>query len=296
MPEINKEEIQHILYIIKKIIPFDKVILFGEFANGKLRSEINGGYEFLIITAEDPAMGGWEVEDKLKDLYHYEIRETNQIHIETIKAKDFNRCLVDSWFLGTIYDEGYIIYDRGLSCSLSKNNTFQRERAFKKMDKEYNYWFNIAEYCLKQAEEAWDDKQSHISALMLSNAANFLLRAEEAVFYGNMIKTSNLHTLFKRCRHYCNQLLKSFPLDDGNFEFLCDMKNYRRQVRREVCFKIANKKFSTYLEKLKLMRDIINASCKRHLYFMENGETIQETKTKLKEIKAKEEFFLSMVN
>ncbi|WP_304379512.1 hypothetical protein [uncultured Parabacteroides sp.] len=274
IPDKNKTDIEQMLSLLETKIEFDIVILYGRYAGGRMRSA-QEGYEFLLLTRDDPTHEGWELEEFLKKEYPTESRAEWNLHIETVNIHTFNNINTASWFFWNIRMEGRIVYDSGNAPHRVFHYTsFKRVKAYKLARRQYDYFFIHGSDLLNEAERLWNEQKPVLAAINLSYAAQFLLRAEETVFYGNFIHTSELQKSFRRARVFSKKLSKAFNLavhpDALFFEQLVGL---RHAPLKYIDFVLPKWRYCKFLDKLRIIQETIRDSCQRHLSYLEHGKT-----------------------
>lgn len=256
---------------------FEMAVLYGRFAGGRMRSELEG-YELLLITQDDPEMEGWQLEEYMKTEYPTESRSERMLHIETVNIYHLNTTNTASWFFWNIRMEGTIVYDSGNAVHGFFNNTvFRHVKAWRAARKFYDYFFTNGSRMLDEAERLWAEKQLPQVAIMLSHAALFLLRAQETVFFGNFIHTANLLKIFRRVRHFSKALVKEFRLKNRfDAEFFEKLTRLRSAPSNHEDFVLPRAQYRYYLTRLRKMQQLVQISCERHLFYLEHGKTRNE--------------------
>lgn len=273
MPERKKVELQHILGMLQKFMPYDRAILYGFYAGGSMRSELKG-YELLLITCAKPEKEGWMLESQLNQLYRHGIREESNIHIETACIHDINNAGNKSWFYTCVRDQGVILYDNSRAQPIFYRPGFKSSVAFKESKRRFDYFFGIGSDLLDEAERLWSEGKSQMASIQMSYAALFLLRAEENEYFGNQISTSNLQEIFKRCRHFSRELLNEFDLKDEKIvNFFQGLTELRRLPSRDSNYDLKEHNYEFYLRRLRRLQEIIRTSCQGHLFFLEHGKS-----------------------
>lgn len=288
MPEVNKIELQHVIHILQKLMHFDRAILYGHYAGGRMRSELRG-YELLLVTCGTPEKEGWELEAQLKQYFLYEIREEPNIHIETACISDINDIGTKSWYYTYIRNEGVILYDNNQAQPFFSKSIFKYTAAYYSTLKRYNYFFGIGSDLLNEAERLWNDNKSQMASIQLSYAGLFLLRAQESEFYGNNIGTSNLKAIFKRCRHFSRELLAEFDLkDDRIVGFFRELTELRRKPHRDYHYQLNKHNYEIILRRLRVLQGLVRQSCERHQFFLEHGKSEKQMKLEAEALAARQ--------
>lgn len=274
IPDKNKTDIERMLSLLETKIEFDIAILYGRYAGGRMRSE-QEGYELLLLTHDDPKHEGWELEEYLKKEYPTESRTEWNLHIETVNIHTFNNINTASWFYWNIRNEGTIVYDSGNAPhGVFHYTNFKRIKAHKLARRQYDYFFTHGSDLLDEAERLWTERKPALAAINLSYAAQFLLRAEETVFYGNFIHTSDLQKSFRRARVFSRKLGEAFNLairsESLFFEQLVEL---RHAPRKYIDFVLPKWRYHKFLDRLRMIQNIVRESCERHLFYLEHGKT-----------------------
>lgn len=274
IPDKNKTDIEQMLSLLETKIEYDIAILYGRYAGGRMRSE-HGGYEFLLLTRDDPTHEGWELEEYLKQEYPIQSRTEWDLHIETVNIHTFNNINTASWFYWNIRNERMIVYDSGNAPhGIFHYTSFKRVKAYKLARRQYDYFFTHGSDLLDEAERLWGEGKPALAAINLSYAAQFLLRAEETVFYGNFIHTSDLEKSFRRTRVFSKKLDEAFNLsirpDTLFFEQLVGL---RHAPRKYIDFVLPKWRYHKFLDRLRTIQHIVRESCERHLFYLEHGKT-----------------------
>lgn len=278
MSERKKVELQNILNILQKLMHYDRAILYGLYAGGRMRSEL-GGYEILLITCGIPEKEGWMLELQLKEFYKYEIREESNIHIETACNKDINDTGTKNWFYTNARNEGVIVYDNTRAQPVFNHPGFRYSAAYKETKQRFDYFFGIGSDFLNEAVRLWSEEKSQMASIQLSYAALFLLRAEEMEYYGNQISTTDLQVLFRRCRHFSRELLNEFDLKDERIvRFFRDLTELRRLPYRDCHYILNAHNYGVYLRRLRKLQEIVRSSCEGHLFFLKHGKSERQMK------------------
>lgn len=127
---------------------------------------------------------------------------------------------------------------------------------------------------LDEAERLWGEEKPALAAIMLSYAAQFMLRGQEAVFFGNFIQTSDLQKSFRRARGFSSKLIKAFRRKScSETPFFAQLMELRHAPRKHIDFVLAKRRYNMFLGKLRTMQDIIRDSCEQHLFYLEHGKT-----------------------
>lgn len=277
LPAEKITELQHILNCLQTQMQFEMAVLYGRYAGGRMRSEMEG-YELLLITQNDPEMEGWQLEEYMKTEYPTESCSEWMLHIETVNIHYLNNTNTASWFFWNIRMEGTIVYDSGNAVHGFFNSTvFKHVKAWRAARKSYDYFFTNGSRMLDDAERLWSEKQLPQVAIMLSYAALFLLRAEETVFFGNFIHTANLQKIFRRARHFSKALGKEFELKNWHeAQFFDKLVGLRHAPRNHEDFTLPGARYRYYLTRLRKMQKLVQISCERHLFYLEHGKTKKE--------------------
>lgn len=274
IPGKNKADIERILSLLETTIDFDIAILYGRYAGGRMRSE-QGGYELLLLTRDDPKYEGWELEEYMKKEYPVDIRAERNLHIETANIHTFNNTNTASWFYWNIRVEGTIVYDSGHAPhGVFRSTTFKHVKAHKLALRQYEYFFTHGSDLLDEAERLWSEHKPALAAINLSYSAQFLLRAEETVFYGDFIQTSDLQKSFRRARVFSRKLGEAF--DSGSRSdalFFEQLIGLRHAPRKYIDFVLPKWRYGKFLERLRMIQNIVRESCERHLFYLEHGKT-----------------------
>lgn len=269
LPAANRVELEYLLHLLQKLMPHDRAILFGGYAGGRMRSEL-GGYELLLVTCNTPQKEGWQLERLLNENYCHAIREQRHIRIETAGIGEINALGPRSWFYTHIRNEGTILYDNSQVAPLFTHSGFQHKKAWKEARQRYDYYFGTGSALLEAAARSWESQQPSVASIQLSYAALLLLRAEEGVFYDKQIRTSDMQVLFRRCRHFSRELLRTFPLDEAaNVEFFRELTQLRRAPCRDCRYQLAPHKYKGIMQRIRLLQQLVELSCSRHLAFLE---------------------------
>lgn len=278
MPERKKVELQHILCVLQKLMHYDRAILYGLYAGGRMRSEL-GGYEILLITCGIPEKEGWMLEMQLKQFYKYEIREESNIHIETACIKDINDAGTKSWFYTNARNEGIILYDNTRAQPIFTRPDFKYSVAYRETKQRFDYFFGIGSDLLNEAEQLWSKDKSQMASIQLSYAALFLLRTEEMEYYGNLISTTDLQVLFKRCRHFSRELLNEFDLKDERIvRFFQDLTELRHKPPKDSRYILNKHNYQIHLRRLRRLQEIVRQSCEGHLFYLQHGKSERQMK------------------
>ena len=187
------------LSLLETEFPFEIAILYGRYTGGRMRSE-QEGYELLLVTQGEPGREGWELEEYLKGKYPTVSRTEWTLHIETVDIHTLNNTNTSNWFFWNIRMEGTIIRDSGKTQGIFRKTQFRHGKAYKLARRQYDHFFTNGSDMLDEAVRMWNAGKPSLAAIDLSYAAQFLLRAEETVFYGNFIHTPNLQKSFRRAR------------------------------------------------------------------------------------------------
>lgn len=273
IPDRNREELEHILSLLETEFPFEIAILYGRYAGGRMRSE-QEGYELLLVTQGEPGREGWELEEYLKGKYPTVSRTEWTLHIETVDIHTLNNTNTSNWFFWNIRMEGTIIRDSGKTQGIFRKTQFRHGKAYKLARRQYDHFFTNGSDMLDEAVRMWNAGKPSLAAIDLSYAAQFLLRAEETVFYGNFIHTPNLQKSFRRARVFSKRLLEEFPLDKRhNTEFFDQLVGLRHAPRNYTDFEFPKWRYLRILGRLRRLQDIVRESCERHLFYLEHGKT-----------------------
>ena len=274
MPAEKITELQHILGCLQMQMQFEMAVLYGRCAGGAMQSKM-GGYELLLVTPNDPESDGWRLEEYLEAEYPAEARAEPMIHIETVNIYYLNNINTTNWFFWNIRMEGTIVYDCGNAVhGFFKSVVFKHLLAYRAARRSYDYFFTNGCRMLDDAERMWAEKKRPQVAFMLSYAALFLLRAEETVFFGYLIRTGNMQKIFRRARHFSKALAEEFESTDRcDAEFLDKLHNLRHAPRNHEDFKLSESRYRFYLERLRKMQAIVRDSCQRHLSYLEHSNT-----------------------
>lgn len=276
IPDINKAELEYMLSLLQPKFEFDIAILYGHYAGGRMRNE-QGGYELLLLTQGDPPHEGWELEAYLKKEYPSRRRADWNLHIETVNIHTFNNINTANWFYWNIRLEGTIIYDSGKTQGIFHNTQFKHIRAYKLARSQYDYFFLIGSDLLDEAERLWRERKPALVAINLSYAAQFLLRAQETVFYGNFVQTSRLQVSFRRARVFSRKLIIVFNRSScSEAPFFEQLEELRHAPREYIDFILPARRYHKFLYKLRMLQDIIHDSCKRHLFYLEHNKSKQQ--------------------
>lgn len=284
IPERNREELEYILSLLETEFPFEIAILYGRYAGGRMRGE-QEGYELLLVTQGEPEREGWELEEYLKRKYPTVSRFEWTLHIETVDIHTLNDTNTSNWFFWNIRMEGTIIHDSGKTQGIFRKTQFRHGKAYKLARRQYDHFFTNGSDMLDEAVRMWNAGKPSLAAIDLSYAAQFLLRAEETVFYGNFIRTPNLQKSFRRARVFSKRLLEEFPLDKRyNTEFFDQLVGLRHAPRNCTDFEFPKWRYLRILGRLRQLQDIVRESCERHLFYLEHGKSQhqmeQETRAK----------------
>lgn len=261
-------ELQNIINILQQQMPFDLVVLYGQYVNGRMRSE-RGGYELLLVTHHKPEKEGWELERYLNHTYAYEIREESRIHIETANINDINKIRSRSWFYLNIRNEGYLLQGESTQNFFTAKG-FKSTLAYKTTRKNFDHYYNAGSTFLAAAEQAWNENQPHAAAIQFFYAALFLVRSLETTFYGNHIKTYSPRRIFKRVRHFSKALLFEFTfMESQNSEFFDELNALRPDACNDPDFTLTGKKYKYYLKRLRTLQEIVLQSGEAHIAYLE---------------------------
>lgn len=273
IPDRNREELEHMLSLLATEFPFEIAILYGHYTGGRMRSE-QEGYELLLVTQGEPGREGWELEEYLKGKYPTESRTEWTLHIETVNIHTLNNINTSNWFFWNIRMEGTIIHDSGKTQGIFRRTRFIHGKAYKLARRQYNHFFTNGSNMLDETERMWNERKPSLAAIDLSYAAQFLLRAEETVFYGNFIQTSDLQKSFRRARVFSKRLLEEFPLDKRyNTEFFDQLVGLRHAPRNHADFELPEWRYRRLLGRLRRLQGIVRESCERHLFYLEHGKS-----------------------
>lgn len=277
LPAEKITELQHILNCLQTQMQFEMAVLYGRYAGGRMRSEMEG-YELLLITQDDPEMEGWQLEEYMKTEYPTELRSEWMLHIETVNIHYLNNTNTASWFFWNIRNEGTIVYDSGNAVhGFFKNTVFKHVKAYRAARQAYDYFFTNGSRMLDDAERLWSEKKRPQVAIMLSYAALFLLRAEETVFFGYFIRTGNMQKIFRRARHFSKALTEEFKLKSWyDAAFFDKLTRLRHAPRNHEDFALPGARYRYYLTRLRKMQKLVQISCERHLFYLEHGKTKKE--------------------
>jgi len=277
LPAENIAELQQILTCLQRRMQFEKAVLFGRYAGGRMHSE-TGGYELLLITVSDPELDGWQLEEYIKTECRIEFSSEWMLHIETVGLHYMNDINTASWFFWNIRIDGTIVYDRGdASHGLFTSTIFQYTKAYRAARTSYEYYFKTGSRMLDAIEWLWSENQHAPVAILFSYAALFLLRAEETVFFGNFIHTGNLQRIFLRARHFSRALIREFKMTNRfDAAFFDKLAGLRHIPRIYDGFSLPEGRYRFYLKKLRKMESIVQSSCERHLFYLEHGKAKKE--------------------
>ncbi len=279
VPEKNRAELERILFLLETEFEFSIAILYGRYVGGRMRNEMQG-YELLLLTHDDPTREGWQLDEYLKSAFPTSKRHEWKLHIETVNIHTFNNINTASWFFWNIRTEGTIIYDNGREAlGVFRNTMFKHIEAYKLARSQYDYFFNNGSAMLDDAERLWDEQKPALAAIQLSYAAQFLLRAQETVFYGNFIHTSNLQKSFRRARVFSKRLVDAFNLNYPPDALLFEqLEGLRRAPRNHTDFALSERQYRRYRDALRKMQGIIRDSCGRHLFYLQHGKSAAQLK------------------
>ncbi len=274
MPEKNRKELEHILLLLKKDFDFNIAILYGRYVDGQMRG-VSENYELLLLTNESPQKEGWELEAYVKKEYPVESRVDWGLHIETAHIVDFNQNNAIRWFYWNIRKEGTIIYDDGKAKQgICARSPLKCKKAYQNASYQYNYFFTSGSILLDDAERLWTENQPALAALALSYAVQFLLRAEESVFYGNFINPSDLNKSFRRVRVFSKRLSEEFKWNDWpEGSFFDHIQNLRFAPLKSIKFKLYTSRYNQLLRKSRQLQAAIRESSERHLFYLKHGKT-----------------------
>lgn len=266
----KRSELESALRVLHSLTPFDKAILYGQYAEGNMFS-LRGGYELLLVTRSKPQYEGWELEKKLTSLYKYEIREDTRFHIETACIHYINQLSTSSWFYTNVRNEGNVIFDTSESPKIFTRNGFRSAKAYKETKRFYNYYFGLGSNFLDEAERIWEDREFQRVALMLYYGALFLFRTMETVFYGNHIAAENIWRSFKRARHFSEELLEEFTAQEKDTYLFFDDLGSLRQIPHCKPLLLTTKKYKAYIRRLRTVQEIVKLCSERHLAALRSG-------------------------
>lgn len=260
----KRAELETVIDLLRTVMEFDKVILYGQYANGDMRS-LKGGYELLLVTCTKPRYEGWELEKSLDSLYRYELREDTRFHIETACINHINRLGTSSWFYTNIRNEGRLVFDNGQSAKMVTKNGFRSSKAYKTTKRLYGCHFGAGSNFLDEARNVWDKGQFQTAALMLYYSALFLFRTIETVFYGNHIAAENIRGSFKRGSHFCKELAEEFPLHEKETHLFLQGIDSLRQISCCEPFLLTKKKYKFYSSRLYALQQTVKSCSEKHL-------------------------------
>ena len=267
----NRQELAYLLRMLRELLPYKRAVLFGRHAGLRLRNGI-GGYELLLLTREKPALEGWQLEAEIGRRYPHEFYEERNIHIETACMDEINGCGTKNWFYATVRDTGTVVYDDSQLPAFFRAESVDHAVRHKRYRKRYDYLFGAACALLDDAERMWLGGNPHVASLDLSYAGEFLLRAMEATFYGNAIRTDDLLVLFRRVRYFSYELAQTFTLEDNHKVALFrELTRMRREPCRS-CEVLHLQKYRFHLSWLRRMQQLVQRSCERHLFFLKHGK------------------------
>lgn len=274
IPDKNRSELERMLYLLEAEFEFNIAILYGRYAGGRMHSEMHG-YELLLLTHDNPTREGWELEEFLKSVYPAEKRIEWKLHIETVNIHTFNSINTSSWFFWNIRTEGTIIYDNNTEwLRVFRSTQFRHIEAYKLARSQYDHFFINGSVLLDEAERFWIEQKPALAAIQLSHAAQFLLRAQETVFYGNFIHTPNLQKSFRRARIFSKKLVDAFrlhcPPDSQLFDLLMEL---RHTPCNSTGFVLPERRYRYLMDSLRKMQGIIRESCERHLFYLQHGKS-----------------------
>lgn len=267
----NKQELEYLLRILRELILYKRAVLFGRYAGLRLRNGV-GGYELLLLTREKPVLEGWQLEAEIERRYPHEFCEERNIHIETACMDEINGCGTKNWFYTTVRDTGTVVYDDNQLPAFFRAESVDHAVRYKLYRKRYDYLFGAASALLDDAERMWLGGNPHVASLDLSYAGEFLLRAMEATFYGNAIRTDDLLVLFRRVRYFSHELAQTFTLEDNHKVAL--FRELTR-MRWEPCRSsevLHLQKYRFHLSWLRRMQQLVQKSCERHLFYLKHGK------------------------
>lgn len=188
-----------------------------------------------------------------------------------------NQTNTDSWYYWNIRVEGTVVFEtNNAQFNIFRANRLERGRAHKIARKHFDCFFTNGSAFLDEAERLWSEEKTILAAVQLSYAGQFLLRAEETVFFGSFAHTSNVMTSFKRARTYSRRLVKMFnPVNEGNRLFLETLPNLKREAR-ENTISISEKRFRWYAGNLRNLQQIVRESCENHLFYLLHDKSRQQ--------------------
>ena len=169
-----------------------------------------------------------------------------------------------------------VLETKNAQFNIFRANRLERGRAHKIARKHFDYFFTNGSAFLDEAERLRSEEKTILAAVQLSYAGQFLLRAEETVFFGSFAHTSNMMTSFKRTRTYSRRLVKMFnPVNEGNRLFLETLSSLKREVR-ENTIAISEKRFRWYAGNLRNLQQIVRESCEHHLFSLVHDKSRQQ--------------------
>ena len=128
----NMEEIQKLAVLITDFIHPEMIVLFGRYA-GMPSYDIRGGYELLILTANQPAVGVKEVMGYLAMNFPEKDRKEPYLSLHLLTVVFVHHHSSQSHFLYTIRKEGVLLY-KNESCKLKDKVCYKPVRSYRQAE------------------------------------------------------------------------------------------------------------------------------------------------------------------
>lgn len=196
----NMEEIQKLAVLITDFIHPEMIILFGRYA-GMPSYDIRGGYELLILTENQPAVGVKEVMGYLAMNFLEKDRKEPYLSLHLLTVAFVHHHSSQSHFLYTIRKEGVLLY-KNESCKLKDKVCYKPVRSYRQAEGYSDQCLALGRAFLQDARRQQQSGIPRMSAFYLSQAATQFFRAAAFVHYGFIPEQKeDLLMTYLRIRH-----------------------------------------------------------------------------------------------
>lgn len=265
------EELQRITDLICECNNVAFVILFGSYAGMEYRSAL-GGYELLVLTTEEPLLGGSETCRYVEEHFPKEMRLEERLIIYVNSLQMANSEYHHSYFCYVVRNEGVLFYNCH-NYKLWRKNSFNCLLAYQRAKADTEKYLSLGKLFLRDAVWHFVRKEYRIAATNIYLAASVLYYTVARVYYRyNTSEADNFHATYTLASHISPELANLWKVKDDmdhkySFYYLYSL-NYQSRFKSE--FNCPPKVIRVHLEKVKLLAQIVEKECNKRVELL-NG-------------------------
>lgn len=274
LPKRKQEDLNYLVREINKKLPqAEMVILYGSYARDEyveyderdefgIRTSFMSDYDILVATYGISDRDAGRILDSIDDKYYQNPEKQTPVQFINEDIEKLNSDLSEGrYFYTQIKHEGVMLYDSG-RFKLARRRKLRYDEIKRQAEEYFEEKYKKANYSLRLAQVAYDDKEYVTSSFLLHQACENLIYATRLTFTLKNNKQHNLIKLLNSVKKYSNEFMTVIPRDTPENNRLFDLlKRAYVEARYNPDFTATKEDIDALMPHVKRLFELVNRIC-----------------------------------